>query len=87
MTDSVHTATTIQSIGLTAYANPSGATLARAHTRGGDVVAIDAYLGTHTSLAAALEEFVQMYADQADQDYGQLQQAVTDRKIRVRTGI
>ena len=79
--------TTIQPIGLTAYARLCGTTLARAHARGGDAVAIDAYLGTDDSFAEALEEFAQVYADQAEQDYGQLQQAITDGKIQVQTGI
>jgi uncharacterized protein (DUF2252 family) len=79
--------TTIQPIGLTAYARLCGATLARAHARGGDVVAIDAYIGTDDSFAEALEEFAAVYADQAEQDYGQLQQAITEGKIQVQTGI
>ncbi|WP_241999331.1 MULTISPECIES: DUF2252 domain-containing protein [Kribbella] len=79
--------TTIQPIGLTAYARLCGTTLARAHARGGDAVEIDAYLGTDDSFAEALEEFAQVYADQAEQDYGQLQQAITEGKIQVQTGI
>ena len=79
--------TTIQPIGLTTYARLCGATLARAHARGGDAVAIDAYLGTDDSFAEVLEEFAQVYADQAEQDYGQLQQAITEGKIQVQTGI
>jgi uncharacterized protein (DUF2252 family) len=79
--------TTIQPIGLTAYARLCGATLARAHARGGDVVAIDAYIGTDDSFAEALEEFAAVYADQAEQDYGQLKQAITEGKIQVQTGI
>ena len=79
--------TTILPVGLTAYARLCGATLARAHARGGDVVAIDAYIGTDGSFAEALEEFAAVYADQAEQDYGQLQQAITEGKIEVQTGI
>src|SRR5664279_3849390 len=61
---------TIQPLGLTAYARLCGATLARAHARGGDVVAIDAYIGTDETFADALEEFAQVYADQAEEDFG-----------------
>ena len=78
---------TIQPIGLTAYADLCGATLARAHARGGDAIAIDAYLGTDDTFAQALEEFAEVYADQAEQDYGQLQQAITQGKIPVQTRI
>jgi len=86
MKGSVDTAT-IQPIALTAYAALCGATLARAHARGGDVVAIDAYIGTDDSFTQALEEFAQVYADQAEQDYGQLQQAITQGQVEVQTGI
>jgi uncharacterized protein (DUF2252 family) len=79
--------TTILPVGLTAYARLCGATLARAHARGGDVVAIDAYIGTDGAFAEALEEFAAVYADQAEQDYGQLQQAITEGKIEVQTGV
>jgi uncharacterized protein (DUF2252 family) len=78
---------TIQPFGLTAYARLCGATLARAHARGGDVVAIDAYMGTDGAFAESLEEFAQVYADQAEQDYGQLKQAIADGKIPIEAGI
>jgi len=80
-------AETILPFGLTAYARLCGATLARAHARGGDVVAIDAYIGTDGAFTESLEEFAQVYADQAEQDYGQLKQAIADGKIAVREGI
>ena len=86
MKGSVDTAT-IQPIGLTTYARLCGATLARAHARGGDAIAIDAYIGTDDTFAQALEEFAQVYADQAEQDYEQLQQAIAQGKIPVQTGI
>jgi uncharacterized protein (DUF2252 family) len=78
---------TIRPAGLAAYARLCGATLARAHARSGDVIAIDAYLGTDDAFADAFEEFAHIYADQAEQDYGQLRQAITDGAIQVRTGI
>ncbi len=79
--------TTIVPLGLVAYAQLCGTTLARAHARGGDVVAIDSYLGTDDSFVEAMSEFAQVYADQAEQDYGRLQQAITDGKIPVETGV
>jgi uncharacterized protein (DUF2252 family) len=78
---------TIQPIGLTAYARLCGAALARAHARGGDVIAIDAYIGTDEAFTESLQEFAQVYADQAEQDYGQLKQAISDGKIPVEAGI
>jgi Uncharacterized protein conserved in bacteria (DUF2252) len=70
-------------IGLTAYARLCGVTLARAHARGGDVVAIDAYLGTDETCTDSFEEFAQVYADQAEQDYGHRKQAIYDGKIPI----
>lgn len=78
---------TIQPIGLTAYARLCGAALARAHARGGDVVAIDAYIGTDETFEDALEEFARVYADQAEQDYGRLKHAISDGKIPVEEGM
>ena len=78
---------TITPVALTAYARLCGATLARAHARGGDVVAIDAYIGTDETFTDSLEEFAQVYADQAEQDYGQLKQAIADGKIPIQAGI
>ncbi|MGZ6879783.1 MAG: DUF2252 domain-containing protein [Mycobacteriaceae bacterium] len=78
---------TIQPIGLTAYARLCGAALARAHARGGDVVAIDAYIGTDETFEDALEEFANVYADQAEQDYGRLKHAISDGKIPVEEGM
>jgi uncharacterized protein (DUF2252 family) len=78
---------TIQPMGLTAYARLCGVTLARAHARGGDVVAINAYIGTDETFTDALEEFAQVYADQAEQDYGQLKQAIADGKIPIQAGV
>ena len=74
-------------IALTAYARLCGAALARAHARGGDVVAIDAYIGADETFSDAIEEFAQVCADQAEQDYGQLKQAISDGKIPVQEGI
>ena len=78
---------TILPIALTAYARLCGAALARAHARGGDVVAIDAYIGADETFSDAIEEFAQVYADQAEQDYGHLKQAISDGKIPVQEGI
>jgi hypothetical protein len=61
---------------LTQFATACGATLARAHARSGDPLAIDAYLGTGTAFTSAMVAFAQRYADQNDRDHAQLAQAV-----------
>jgi uncharacterized protein (DUF2252 family) len=79
--------TTIQPVGLTAYADLCGVTLARAHARGGDPVAIDAYIGTDDTFVDAVTQFAQTYAHQAEQDFEKLHQGIADGEIPAKTGI
>ncbi len=58
------------------YAGLCGLTLARAHARGGDPVAIAAYLGKSKTFARALARFAERYADQAETDYRRFSEAV-----------
>ena len=73
--------------GLTAYARVCGWTLARAHARSGDRVALAAYLGGSTKFDQAIAEFAETYADQNDRDYAALQAAVKDGKAQTTTEI
>jgi hypothetical protein len=59
----------IEAADLNAYARLCAWTLARAHARSGDPVAIAAYLGSSDTFDRALSEFAQRYADQNEQDY------------------
>jgi uncharacterized protein (DUF2252 family) len=67
--------------GLTAYAEICGTTLAHAHARGGDRIAIGAYLGKGDTFDAALAEFAEAYADQSERDYESLRRAVDEGRI------
>ena len=63
---------TVETMGphtLAGYAGFCGHTLARAHARSGDPVAIAAYLGKKDRFDKAMADFSQRYADQNDQDY------------------
>ena len=51
------------------YAGMCGASLARAHARSGDPIAISAYLGAGKSVAGALVQFAKAYADQNESDH------------------
>ncbi|MGW0553233.1 DUF2252 domain-containing protein [Streptomyces sp. NPDC002926] len=51
-----------------------GTTLARAHARSGDRIAIASYLGSNDTFDRALAEFAELYADQNERDF----QALTD---------
>ena len=55
--------------GATVYARICGATLARAHARWGDRIAIASYLGSGDVFDRAIVEFADAYADQNVRDY------------------
>ncbi len=73
--------------GLTRYAKLCGTTLARAHARSGDAVAISAYLGSSDSFDRALAAFAETYADQNERDYAALQNAVAEGRVAANTGL
>jgi uncharacterized protein (DUF2252 family) len=70
--------------GLTAYAQICGMTLAHAHARGGDRIAIAAYLGKGDVFDRAMAEFAETYADQSERDYEALQRAVDEGRVEAR---
>ena len=67
--------------GLRLYARMCGWTLARAHGRSGDRVAIAAYLGAGGSFDEALVDFAATYADQNERDYEGLLAAIESGRI------
>jgi uncharacterized protein (DUF2252 family) len=69
------------------YGRLCGWTLARAHARSGDRVAIAAYLGGGDSFDRALAEFAEAYADQNERDLRMLEQAVADGRVTASTGL
>jgi uncharacterized protein (DUF2252 family) len=68
------------------YAQLCARTLARAHARSGDAVAISSYLGTSDRFDRALATFAERYADQNEQDYDALRAAADAGRINVETG-
>jgi hypothetical protein len=62
--------------GLAIYAEICGWTLARAHARSGDAIAIASYLGSSGVFDEALATFSEAYADQNERDYAALRDAV-----------
>ncbi len=73
--------------GMTVYARLCGWTLARAHARSGDRVALAAYLGGSVRFDQAIADFAETYADQNELDYAALQAAVKDGKAEATTEI
>jgi hypothetical protein len=63
------------------FATACGETLARAHARTGDPVAIDGYIGKGPTFAAAMIQFAHLYADQNEQDHGQLVRAIASGAV------
>jgi uncharacterized protein (DUF2252 family) len=61
---------------LAEFATACGATLARAHARTGDPMAIDAYIGNGSKFAAAIGRFARLYADQNERDHARLASAI-----------
>ena len=72
---------------MTAYAELCGHTLAKAHARSGDAIAIASYLGAGESFDRALASFAEAYADQNERDYDALQAAVASGRLAAVTGL
>ena len=73
--------------GMAVYAQMCGWTLARAHARSGDRIALAAYLGGSAKFAQAIADFAEAYADQNERDYAALQAAVKDGRAQTTTDI
>ena len=73
--------------GMQAYGELCGWTLARAHARSGDRFAIAAYLGSGPAFDVALGEFAQAYADQNEDDYQALTDAIRSGRVVAETGL
>jgi uncharacterized protein (DUF2252 family) len=67
-----------------AYGELCGWTLARAHARTGDRLAIAAYLGSGTAFDVAVREFAVAYADQTERDHAALVDAIADGRVTAR---
>jgi len=73
--------------GLARYGRVCGWTLARAHARSGNRVAIAAYLGSSTTFDKAVADFAESYADQNESDFAELIDEVEAGRLAVRTGL
>lgn len=73
--------------GMDAYGRLCGWTLARAHARSGDRIAIGAYLGSSTQFEDAIARFTETYADQNERDYEALQEAAATGRIVAEMGV
>jgi len=69
------------------YAELCGHTLARAHARSGDRIAISSYLGSGAAFQNAMVGFAETYADQNERDHAALVDAVSAGRIEAQTGL
>ena len=73
--------------GMNTYGRLCGWTLARAHARSGDRIAIASYLGGGDAFDRALLAFSKDYAEQNERDYSVLTDAVKAGRIVAQTGL
>jgi uncharacterized protein (DUF2252 family) len=71
---------------MTDYGRMCGWTLARAHARTGDRIAIAAYLGGSGKFDHAMAEFAETYADQTERDHAALADAVASGRVQAQAG-
>ena len=69
------------------YAEVCGWTLARAHARSGDPIAMAAYLGTGDRFDRAMVDFASSYADQNQRDFESLTADIAAGRVRAETGV
>ena len=69
------------------YARLCGWTLARAHARSGDRIAISAYLGRSNRFDIAVTDFAETYAGQNERDHAALAAAVADGRVEAQSGV
>jgi uncharacterized protein (DUF2252 family) len=73
--------------GMKLYGAMCGWTLARAHARTGDRIAMAAYLGDNDAFDRVMVEFAERYADRNEQDYHLVADAAAAGRIQVQSGI
>ena len=69
------------------YAGICGWTLARAHARSGDPIAIAAYLGSSDRFDRSISDFSERYADQNEQDYQAFATAIRSGRLEAHEGV
>jgi uncharacterized protein (DUF2252 family) len=74
-------------VGLRFYAGICGWTLARAHARSGDPIAIATYLGKGDQFDRSISDFAQRYADQNELDYQAFAKAIRSGRLEALEGV
>jgi hypothetical protein len=71
----------------TVYGQLCAWTLARAHARSGDAIAISAYLGSDDTFPKAVATWAELYADQNERDHTAFLEGVRDGRLVAETGL
>jgi uncharacterized protein (DUF2252 family) len=74
-------------LALTFYARICGWTLARAHARSGDPVAMAEYLGASDAFDKSITDFSERYADQNERDYQEFVTAIRSGRLEAVEGV
>jgi predicted alpha/beta hydrolase len=74
-------------VALMFYARTCGWTLARAHARSGDPIAISGYLGSSDAFDRSITDFSERYADQNEQDFQDFVKAVRSGRLEAHEGV
>ena len=77
---------TLKPRGMSFYGALCASSLARAHARSGDAIAIAAYLGTSDTFDGAVADFAEAYADQNERDYAAFTAAIADGRVTAQAG-
>jgi predicted alpha/beta hydrolase len=77
----------MQPLALSFYARLCGWTLARAHARSGDPVAIAEYLGASDAFDQSITDFSLAYADQNEEDFQEFVNAVESGQLQALEGV
>ena len=78
---------TLRPNSLTFYAHQCGWTLARAHARSGDPVAISKYLGKGDGFDQSITDFSGRYADQNERDFKAFVKAIRSGRLTATEGV
>jgi uncharacterized protein (DUF2252 family) len=78
---------TMNPLAMGLYGRMCAWTLARAHARTGDRIAISSYLGAGDAFDRAIVEFSSLYADQNERDHAALARAVEDGRVVAESGV
>jgi len=78
---------TMTPVGFTMYGQACGWTMARAHARSGDPVAIAAYLGGGDAFDRSIIDFAERYADQNERDHQEFTAAIKSGRVAAVEGV